>query len=198
VCADTVVRGILLRVSAHKDEPAVRSDAPVGAVDQAYVGEPFELFYQREYRAVVGLVLALCGNRWVAEDLAQDAFVVAQQRWESVARYDRPGAFVRRAAANLAVSHSRRLAAEARALTRLAFGTRPAVTRLDGADAAFWEAVRRLPRRQAQAIALRYLEDRTVDDIASILGCSPETVRVHLHRGRATLAKRLGVEEGDQ
>ncbi len=59
------------------------------------------------------------------------------------------------------------------------------------ADPAFWDAVRRLPRRQAQCVALHYLEDRSVADIARVLGIGEATVRVHLHRGRSTLAAAL-------
>jgi len=182
-------------------EGAVAGDGNVddgsgsGKPEQPYLAEAFEVFYRREYRAVVGLAFALSGSRWVAEDVAQDAFVVAHRRWETLVRYDRPGAFVRRVVANLAVSHARRLAAEARALARMASRHGPAIAPLETRDDAFWEAVRRLPQRQCQAMALRYLEDRTVDDIAMILGCAPETVRVHLHRGRAEVARQLGIEE---
>ncbi len=65
-------------------------------------------------------------------------------------------------------------------------------------DHEFWEAVRALPARQAQAIALHYLEDRPVAEIAEILGCAPATVKVHLHRGRRALADTLApvAEEG--
>jgi RNA polymerase sigma factor (sigma-70 family) len=153
--------------------------------------ETFEAFYQREYDSVVGLAYALSGSRWAAEDLAQDAFVVIHRRWQTVSGYDRPDAFVRRVTANLAVSRARRLAAEARAVARLATGRRPPAAQIDAASSAFWAAVRRLPRRQAQVLALFYLEDRTAADIASILGCSPDTVRVHLHRGRGALARSL-------
>jgi RNA polymerase sigma-70 factor (ECF subfamily) len=58
----------------------------------------------------------------------------------------------------------------------------------------FWEAVRALPRRQAQTIALHYLEDRPIAEIAEILECSPNTIKVHLHKGRAALASRLGLD----
>lgn len=60
----------------------------------------------------------------------------------------------------------------------------------------FWAEVRRLPRRQAQSIALFYVYDLGVAEIARTLGCSEGSVKVHLSRGRAALASRLGVEEG--
>ena len=59
----------------------------------------------------------------------------------------------------------------------------------------FWHAVRRLPKRQAQAVALHYLEDAPVAEIAAIMDCAENTVKVHLHRGRQALAARFGAEE---
>ena len=64
-------------------------------------------------------------------------------------------------------------------------------------DEAFCEAVRQLPTRQAQCVALHYLEDRSVADVAALLDIAEATVRVHLHQGRAALAAALG-EENDQ
>ena len=55
-----------------------------------------------------------------------------------------------------------------------------------------WQEVRRLPRRQAQAIALVYLNGLARRDVAEVLGCSEETVKTHLDRARKTLSERLG------
>ena len=51
-----------------------------------------------------------------------------------------------------------------------------------------------LPRQQRAVIALHYLEDRPVAEIAALLGCSEGTVKTHLSRGRAALATALGEE----
>jgi RNA polymerase sigma-70 factor (ECF subfamily) len=59
----------------------------------------------------------------------------------------------------------------------------------------YWTTVRELPKRQAQCIALHYLEDRSTAEIADILGVAESTVRVHLHHGRTELALRLGEED---
>lgn len=158
--------------------------------------EDFAEFYRREYSAVVALAYALSGRPALAEDLAQDAFLATHRVWDKVARYDSPEAFVHRVVANRAISSARRLVTEARAWTRLASRAPPQVENLALADVEFWSAVRSLPRRQAQALALRYLEDRSDEEIAAILRCSSATVRVHLHRGRVALARRLGLQEG--
>lgn len=54
--------------------------------------------------------------------------------------------------------------------------------------------VRELPRRQAQVVALTLVEDRTIREIAEMLGCGEESVRTHLRRGRAALTSRLRSE----
>ena len=155
--------------------------------------ETFEGFYRREYRAVVAMAYALSGNRTVAEDIAQESFIVAHRKWAELREMDIPGAWVRRVAANKAVSFVRRRHAEARAVTRLG-GFRQPTSELDVPDREFWAQVRRLPDQQAKAIALHYLEDRPVEEIAEILDCAPSTARVHLHRGRQALADRLRLE----
>jgi RNA polymerase sigma-70 factor (ECF subfamily) len=174
------------------------SAVSTGTVEHEYAeevarAETFEAFYRSEYHAVVALAYALTGRAAVAEELAQDAFLVAHRSWERVSAYELPAAFVRRVVTNLSVSFTRRLAAEARALARLASRSPAWSTALDADDADFWRSVRSLPKRQAQVLALRYLEDQPDAEIAHILGCSEATVRVHLHNGRLALASKLGI-----
>jgi len=130
----------------------------------------FEDFYVKEYTAVVGLAYALSGSRTGAEDLAQEAFLAAYSNWDRIAAYEQPGAWVRRVVANRSVSSFRRRTAEAKT------------------------AVRALPRRQAQVIALFYLEDRPIAEVAEVLEMSAGSVKRHLHDGRQTLARRLHEE----
>lgn len=157
--------------------------------------ETFEDFYRREYLAVVGLAYALSGSRWGAEDLAQEAFLAAHREWERISTYERPGAWVRRVVANLSVSGFRRHVAEAKAFAKIAFGHPTALPDLTAGDPEFWAAIRTLPRRQAQVVALHYLEDRSVAEVAEILDVTHGTVKRHLYDGRAALARRLGSEE---
>ena len=49
-----------------------------------------------------------------------------------------------------------------------------------------------LPKRQADAFVLSRIEGLDGRQIAEILGCSPETVRVHLHRALKRLSRELG------
>lgn len=151
----------------------------------------FDAFFSAEYRSVVALAFVLVGHRPVAEELAQDGFLAAYRRWDRIGRYDDPAAWVRRVVTNMATSFWRTRSREVRALARLD-GRRSDPVGLEADDDEFWAAVRALPRRQAQCVALRYLEDRTVADIAAVLDIAEPTVRVHLHSGRRALAERLG------
>ncbi|HEX2047201.1 MAG TPA: sigma-70 family RNA polymerase sigma factor [Acidimicrobiales bacterium] len=153
----------------------------------------FEALYRREFPAVVALAYVLSGSRHAAEELAQDAFLAAHRRWDDVCEYDDPAAWVRRVCANRSVSLIRRRMSEARAMTRLA-GRRALPDELPPDASTFWRAVRRLPARQAQVVALRYLEDMAVADIAAVLGCAEGTVKAHLHRARRSLAAELECE----
>ncbi len=66
--------------------------------------DSFEDFFRREYRSVLGLAVALSGDRWAAEDLTQEAFAAAERKWARVGSLDRPQAWVRRIVANKSVS----------------------------------------------------------------------------------------------
>lgn len=153
--------------------------------------ELFDSFYHRELPRLVALARALAGPG-AADDLAQEAMLKAYRHWSKLVTYDRPEAWVRRICANLATSLLRRRAAEARALVRLNARRQPVA--LSPSHDAFWDQVRHLPRRQAQSVALRYLYDMQVLEIAQTLGCSEGSVKVHLSRARQTLAAQLVAE----
>jgi RNA polymerase sigma factor (sigma-70 family) len=58
-------------------------------------------------------------------------------------------------------------------------------------------ALGRLSLRQRQAVTLRDWAGFETEEVASMLGMSASTVRVHLARGRAALRETLGVREPD-
>ena len=161
------------------------------------VHHEFDAFYRRELPAMVALAAAITGNNIATEDVAQEALLRAYNRWDQVSHYERPGAWVRRVTINLALTNRRRVGAELRAKLRLrsrdridgtdGYGIDPHPARFDDV----WSAVAKLPGQQRAAVALHYLEDRSVADIAEILDCSESTARVHLHRGRNALATLL-------
>jgi len=153
----------------------------------------FEAFYRAELPRLVALARGLCGSA-AADDVAQEAMLAAYRRWPHVSDLERPDAWVRRTCANLAVSTFRRRMVELRALGRLGQRRTESVGLAAGADE-FWSHVRRLPARQAQVIALHYLFDLSVDDVAATLEVSPGTVKTHLSRARAQLARTLELED---
>ena len=156
----------------------------------------FSAFYSREFPRMAELAYALTGDRGIGEDLAQDAFIAARQNWEQVGQYSAPNAWLRRVVANKAMSRHRRLQVERRALPRLwrtPSGDTPPEVAAEAAET--WAAVRRLPKRQAQVIALTYLEGHSLSEIGDILECSPFTAKTHLQRGKRALAAALGAEE---
>lgn len=156
--------------------------------------ERFDAFYRREYRPVAGLAYVLSGSSAAAEDVTQEAFVAAYRDWDRIGSYEKPGAWVRRVVANKAASAVRRRVAEAKAVARLGGRLTPDLELTPETDEV-WREVRKLPKRQAQTLALKYLEDRSIEDIGDILGMSPGTVKAHLRRGRTALARRLDIEE---
>lgn len=157
----------------------------------------FDEFYRQQYRSVVGLGVALTGNRQVAEDLAQDAFTEVHRRWSTVSTYEHPEAWLRRVLVNKSHSRGRRLLSEARMLAKVRMGRARTDDdiRLPDQSTAVWEAVRSLPRRQAEAITLRYWDDLSVAEVARILDVGEESVKTHLKRGRARLAELMGEDQ---
>lgn len=167
--------------------PAAVEPPPVG--DQ---GRDFDAFARRERGPLVAFAWSLTGDRAAAEDLVQEALAAAWSRWDEVSGYDRPGAWARRVVANRAAGRGRRSGREQRAYGRW-FGRPTAVAELEPPDERFWAEVRKLPERQAHAVALHYLEDLPIAEIALVLECAEGTVKTHLHRGRLRLARALGL-----
>ena len=93
----------------------------------------------------------------------------------------------------MSVSLFRRKTREARAIARMNVSG-VVLPSLPAEDEEFWKAVRALPKRQSQAIALFYLEDLSIAEISEILDCAQGTVKAHLHKGRAALARKLGLD----
>ena len=162
------------------------------------MGRSFEDFYRYERTRVIAIIFALSGSGAVAEELTQEAFMRAGARWASLSDYDYPDQWVRRVAVNLAVSAFRRRGAERRALGRMSTWRPAVVDEVTSSTAEVWDAVRALPRRQAQVIALTYMDDLPAREVAKILGIAEPTVRTLLHRARARLAVALGELEPEE
>jgi RNA polymerase sigma factor (sigma-70 family) len=158
----------------------------------------FDEFFAAEYRRLVVLATALCGSRVLGEDVVQDVMFDASRRWGKLSAYDDPARWARGAVARRSSNVRRGRFREARAVARLAgrLQHEPAALPVLEGDT-FWNAVRALPRRQRECVALRYLDDLTTAEVARTLGITETTVRVHLHAARSTLAIVLGTENPD-
>jgi RNA polymerase sigma-70 factor (ECF subfamily) len=159
-------------------------------------GRPdFEDFYAAAAARIVRHAFALTADLAEAEDIAQEAFARAWQRWPLVSRCDSPEAWVRRVATNLAVSRWRRLRVARSAAANL---TGEQLTPAIGPDTvALVAGLRALPERQRTVLVLHCLADCSVDQIAAELGCPAGSVKAWLSRGRAALAAAIGADDRD-
>lgn len=155
----------------------------------------FAAFYRSEFVAIALVAGATAGNRTEGEDIAQEAFTRAEKHWAEIATLDKPGAWVRRVAINLALNRRRRFGREAAAVLRL--GGRRDVRTADGADTRHgdpevWAAIDQLAPRQRAVITLHYFEQLSVNEIANALDCSVSAATSNLHKARTRLAALLG------
>lgn len=156
-------------------------------VTEAQDGRLAEL-YVRHAAGAIRLAYMLTGDRLLAEDLVQDAFVKLAGRLVHLRDPDAFDPYLRRTVVNLANSYFRRKRLE-RAYLRRSAAERPTYGDAPDADRRgdLWEDLQRLPARQRTAIVLRIYEDLSENRVAEILGCRPGTVRSLVSRGLAEL-----------
>jgi RNA polymerase sigma-70 factor, ECF subfamily len=150
--------------------------------DDGYVRE----VYEASYRRLVAQAYAVAGDRVEAEDAVQEAFARAVAAGDRFRRLDNPEAWLRTVALNVLRRRWRR-ASLFRALTpRLA--TPADVPGISEDHVAVVEGLRSLPFQQRETLALFYLGDLSVQEIAATLGVADGTVKSRLTRGRTALA----------
>lgn len=158
----------------------------------------FEEFVDRRLGALIRYATVVTWDPHLAEDITQDVLVRAQARWGRIGRLDAPEQYVKRMVVNEFLSWRRRKAAQLVFLPRESLeGVTPHVPDATG-SVDDRDLTRRLiaglPAKQRAAIALRYYEDLTDEQIAELLGCRTGTVRSHLSRGLAALREALPAE----
>jgi RNA polymerase sigma-70 factor (ECF subfamily) len=152
--------------------------------------QDFDGFYAATRDRLLHALYAMTGDLAEAQDVVQEAYARAWQRWSTVAAYDDPVAWVRTVAWRLAVSRSRKARNRVGAALRLQAISPPAPE--PSADTAVVvAALRRLPDAQRRALALHYLCDLSVEAVAAETGVSVGTVKSRLSRGRTALAAVL-------
>jgi RNA polymerase sigma factor (sigma-70 family) len=159
---------------------------------------PSELvaFCRSEHPRLVGLLGLYCGDRDVAEDIAQEVLVRVCREWGRVRKLDSPQAWAYRVGTNLAHSHFRRRGVERRALRRLAIRTEAEPSLSPGPESGdeIMGALAQLPHRQRTAILVRYYLDLSVRDAAEVMGCPEATVKTLTRRGLRALGEVVDVE----
>ncbi len=150
---------------------------------------PFQAFLDAQRATVYRFLLAAVGSA-DADDVFQETFLSALRAYPRLSSGDRLDHWILRIASRKAIDHHR------------AAGRRPVPTanlpdRAAGApagveaDAALWAAIAALPPRQRVAVVHRHVLDRPYDEIAELMGCSPETARANVHRGMTQLRERM-------
>jgi RNA polymerase sigma-70 factor (ECF subfamily) len=152
--------------------------------------QDFDGFYAASRDRLLHVLYAMTGDLAEAQDVVQEAYARAWQRWAQVSEYDEPAAWVRTVAWRLAISRRRKARNRVAAALRLhAQPARPVEPSPD--TAVIVQALRRLPDAQRRTLALHYLCDLSVDAVAEETGVSAGTVKSRLSRGRDALAAVL-------
>jgi len=137
------------------------------------------------------LAFLLTGDRALAEDLVQDAFVRLVGRLRHLREPNAFWAYLRRTIVNLATSHFRHRRVERAYLERLAAAPETHANDNQELDESMHQVLLGLPQRQRAAIVLRFYEDLSDVQTAAVLGCSAGTVRSLVSRGMQTLREGL-------
>jgi RNA polymerase sigma-70 factor (sigma-E family) len=134
-------------------------------------------FCQSEYPKLAGMLALYCGDRDLAQDLAQETIVRVIQNWKKVSQHPAPSTWSHRVAINTANSWFRRAAARRRATQRLEGRSHSRHHDPDNASAmAVRSAIASLPDRQRTVVVLRYYADLPVGEVAQVMGCEQGTV----------------------
>lgn len=153
--------------------------------DLVVVGD-LETLFRAHYARLVRALAIVSGSQESAADAVQEAFVKAHLHWRRVQRYDDPVGWIRRVAINKLRDEHRRNGRKERAVEKLQADARP--DQLDwstGPDAIALLA--QLPRQQRLAMALFYVENLSILEVAGLLEISEGAVKFHLHQGRERL-----------
>jgi RNA polymerase sigma-70 factor (sigma-E family) len=152
-----------------------------------------EQLYAAHWRQLVRLSVLLVRDLGTAEEVVQDSFVALHDRWSRLRDPERALAYLRQTVVNRSRSVLRHRGVEARhtqvpGVARSADDSALAHARRD----VVLEAMRHLPDRQREVVALRYYLDLSEADIAETLGISRGAVKSHASRGLAALKLSLG------
>jgi len=155
--------------------------------------EEFAVFYEASRDDCLRTVAAWTLDRAAAEDLVAEAFARAWASWKRVRVHPSPRAWVVRTALNANISAWRRYRREQERSPADAFAADPLSVDREQLDTDLLAALRRLPERQRQVLALRVFLDLDVAQTASMLDIAEGTVNAHFWRALAHLRDELAL-----
>jgi RNA polymerase sigma-70 factor (sigma-E family) len=153
--------------------------------------------YVRQVPSAIGLAYLITGDRHMAEDMAQEAFIRLAGRFGHLRAPEAFDAYLRKTVVNLCLSHLRRRRVESAYLERERHEAgRGATVMPDVATREeLWGALHQLPSRQRAAVVLRYYEDLPERQVAEILRCSVPAARSLVARAMQTLREGIRGDE---
>ncbi|NUP49123.1 MAG: SigE family RNA polymerase sigma factor [Catenulispora sp.] len=150
----------------------------------------FDDFYRGTSHRLLQYAYAMTGDLGTAQDIVQEAYIRAWQRWSRVRRYDRPEGWLRLVVVRMATDRWRRLGVARRAGAK-AWEPGAAVAPPSEDTVLLVRALRGIREQERRAVVLHYLLDLPVSEIALETGAAEGTVKSWLSRGRAALAAEL-------
>lgn len=153
--------------------------------------------FTTEATRLVALARFFVDDRTAAEDLVQEAFIRLSRSAHRIREHDKAAAYLRSIVVNLARDHNRRGLVSLRHRPP-AQPDEPSAEETAAHNESRTEvvaALRDLPVRQRDCIALRYYLDLPVEEIAATLGISANSVKTHLQRGMRALARTLEAKQ---
>jgi RNA polymerase sigma-70 factor (sigma-E family) len=165
--------------------------------DAADADEAVARLYQAHAAGLVRLAVVILGDYAAAEDIVQDAFCGLCRRWDALSDPAKALTYTRSAVINGCRSLQRYQIRRAGrpAAEQPAAASAEAVALMGAEHQAVLAAVRQLPPRQREAIALRFFADLDEAAIARAMAVSRGTVKSTLSRGIAALGQHLGDDQ---
>jgi RNA polymerase sigma-70 factor (sigma-E family) len=163
------------------------------------VHQRFGELYSVHAPEAVRLAYLLTGDKELAQDLVQEAFVKMLGRFQDLRKPYAFQSYLRRTVVNLSKKHWRRLAVERRHRSLQEADLSEKVVQFPdiATSDAQWEALQQLPARQRAAVVLRFYEDLSEHQTAQMLGCSSEAVKLLVARAMKSLRASSVVEGSD-